>query len=174
MSAAEPYLRMALNNAWANETLHAAVASLSPGAFTAPRPGFFPAISQTLNHILLVDRFYLAALQGAPVAYGDVDAPDVEDAGELAALQAAEDQRLVGFCRGLGAAGLAATRDTLRREGRVPERVDALLLHLFQHQIHHRGQAHVQLQDAGIAPPQLDDFHLEYGRVPGAQAWLDH
>jgi uncharacterized damage-inducible protein DinB len=43
------------------------------------------------------------------------------------------------------------------------------LLHLFQHQIHHRGQAHVQLQDAGIAPPQLDDFHLQFERAPSAR-----
>jgi hypothetical protein len=34
--------------------------------------------------------------------------------------------------------------------------------------VHHRGQAHVQLQHAGIDPPQLDDFFLEYGRVPTA------
>ena len=68
---------------------------------------------------------------------------------------------------------LTAVRDTVRDGVRVPERVDAILLHLCQHQVHHRGQAHVQLQDAGIAPPQLDDFHLEYGRVPRAQAWLD-
>jgi uncharacterized damage-inducible protein DinB len=39
--------------------------------------------------------------------------------------------------------------------------------------VHHRGQAHVQLQHAGVAPPQLDDFHLEYGRVPSAASWLD-
>ena len=173
MSGAEPFLRMALNNAWANETLYAAAARLSPGAFTAPRPGFFPALSHTLNHILLVDRFYLAALEGAPVAYDAIHAADVEDAAACAALQRAEDLRLIAFCRGLTGADLTATRDTVRDGVRVPERVDALLLHLCQHQVHHRGQAHVQLQDAGIDPPQLDDFHLEYGRVPRAQAWLD-
>ena len=173
MSAADPFLRMALKNAWANETLYAQVARLSPGAFTAPRPGFFPALSQTLNHILLVDRFYLAALEGAPVGYDAIHAEDVEDAASCAALQRTEDLRLIAFCRGLTEADLAAIRKTNRDGRRVPERVDAILLHLFQHQIHHRGQAHVQLQDAGIAPPQLDDFHLEYGRVPGAQAWLD-
>jgi uncharacterized damage-inducible protein DinB len=33
-----------------------------------------------------------------------------------------------------------------------------LLLHLFQHQIHHRGQAHAMLSGTGIKPPQLDEF----------------
>ena len=62
----------------------------------------------------------------------------------------------------------------LSESGRVqprPGRRGALLLHLVQHQIHHRGQSHVQLQHAGIDPPQLDDFYLEYGRVPSAQAY---
>ena len=44
-------------------------------------------------------------------------------------------------------------------------------MHLFQHQVHHRGQAHVQLQNAGIPPPQLDDFFLEDGRAPSALAY---
>ena len=38
------------------------------------------------------------------------------------------------------------------------ERADRLLLHLFQHQIHHRGQAHAMLSETGVAPPQLDEF----------------
>ena len=38
------------------------------------------------------------------------------------------------------------------------ERADRLLLHLFQHQIHHRGQAHAMLCGTGIPPPQLDEF----------------
>jgi uncharacterized damage-inducible protein DinB len=173
MTAAEPYIRMALNNAWANETLFAAACKLSPTEFTAPRPGFFPALSLTLNHILEIDRYYLAALEGRPVPYAAIEAPPITDPATLAAAQGAEDRRLIALCRGLTVETLAQTRDTIRSGAPVPERMDALLLHLFQHQIHHRGQAHVQLQDAGIAPPQLDDFHLRFGRVPRAQAWLD-
>jgi uncharacterized damage-inducible protein DinB len=36
--------------------------------------------------------------------------------------------------------------------------MDRLLLHLFQHQIHHRGQAHAMLSATGVRPPQLDEF----------------
>ena len=52
------------------------------------------------------------------------------------------------------------------------ERIGAILPHLFQHQVHHRGQAHTQVGDAGIAPPQLDDFFLEFGRAPIAQEYF--
>jgi uncharacterized damage-inducible protein DinB len=33
-----------------------------------------------------------------------------------------------------------------------------LLLHLFQHQVHHRGQAHAMLSATTVPPPQLDEF----------------
>jgi uncharacterized damage-inducible protein DinB len=33
-----------------------------------------------------------------------------------------------------------------------------LLAHLFQHQIHHRGQAHAMLAGTKVKPPQLDEF----------------
>ncbi len=38
------------------------------------------------------------------------------------------------------------------------ERLDRLLAHLFQHQIHHRGQAHAMLSGTPVEPPQLDEF----------------
>jgi len=38
------------------------------------------------------------------------------------------------------------------------ERADRLLLHMFQHQIHHRGQAHAILSSTSGSPPQLDEF----------------
>ncbi|QHQ35517.1 DinB family protein [Algicella marina] len=167
------FVLMAKNNAWANATLYDAVAKLSLVDFTAPRPGFFPSLCATLNHILLVDFFYLSALEGAPQSYGELDRPDVEDPAAMAAEQASADARLIALCEGLTDGSLTEMRDTVRDSGRVAERVDALLLHLFQHQVHHRGQAHVQLQDAGVKPPQLDDFHLEYGRVPSAKVWIN-
>jgi uncharacterized damage-inducible protein DinB len=35
------------------------------------------------------------------------------------------------------------------------------LAHVFEHQIHHRGQAHAMLAGTSIAPPQLDEFFCE-------------
>ena len=45
------------------------------------------------------------------------------------------------------------------------ERMDRLLLHLFQHDVHHRGQAHSMLSGTSVSPPQLDEF-FAVGEAP--------
>src|SRR5690606_15524183 len=35
-----------------------------------------------------------------------------------------------------------------------------VLLHLFEHQLHHRGQVHAMLSGTDVKPPQLDEFFL--------------
>ena len=64
MDAMLPYRTMAYNNGWANHRLLTACAALSQAEFTAPRTGFFPSLRATLNHILIIDRFYIDALEG--------------------------------------------------------------------------------------------------------------
>ena len=55
-------LVLARANRLANHRLDAACASLSHDEWTAPRTGFFPSIAATLNHVLIVDWYYLDAL----------------------------------------------------------------------------------------------------------------
>lgn len=166
------YRRMALNNAWANATLYASVTTLDADAFAAPRPGFFGSLKETLNHIYLVDLYYVDALEQGGAGRSVYDRAEIVEPAALGAAQAEVDLRLARFCTHLEIEDLGEMRATDRPEGTVSERVDALLLHLFQHQIHHRGQAHVQLSAAGVAPPQLDEFYLEYDRAPSAQAYF--
>ncbi len=169
--AAHPYVMMALNNAWANARLYHVLQELPAGAFTDARPGFFPSLCRTMNHIHEVDLFYIDALEDGGRGRTVYDRQDIADPEELAHQQSQADMRLAAFCRGLTEPVLAEKRRTERSSEVVDERVDALLLHLFQHQIHHRGQAHVQLSHAGVAPPQLDEFYLEYDRHPTAKAY---
>ena len=166
-----PYHTMALNNAWANATLYGAISALPEGAFTANRPGFFPSLARTLNHIYEVDLYYIDALVETGHGRAVYEREDILDPGTLARRQADSDLVLANFCRGVSTEDLTATRQTERRSGAVLERVDHLLLHLFQHQVHHRGQAHVQLQHAGGVPPQLDDFFLSFERAPSAETY---
>lgn len=157
-----PYSAMARNNAWANHRLLAACAGLPQAEFTAPRTGFFPSLRATLNHNLIVDRFYVDAMEGGTL--GPAARADPEPCGTVAALQeaqAAVDRRLVAVTDGLDAAGLGHIVE-LHRAGWIQrERMDRLLLHLFQHQVHHRGQAHAMLSGTSVPPPQLDEFFIE-------------
>jgi uncharacterized damage-inducible protein DinB len=150
---------MAYNNAWANHRLLAACAGLSQADYEAPRVGFFPNLRATLNHILVIDWFYVDALEGGrlgPRAWAD-PVPCASVAA-LAREQAAVDRRLIAHCAALTPAALDAIV-RVERDTRVQtERRDRLLLHLFQHQVHHRGQAHAMLAGTGVAPPQLDEF----------------
>jgi uncharacterized damage-inducible protein DinB len=166
-----PYVGFASNNAWANRTFYAALTALPQGAFTAPRPGFFPSLSATLNHILAVDLYYIDALTEGGLGRAVFDREDVTDPVTLGAEQAEADARLLHFCMELAEGDLDRVVTTDRREGPVSERVGDLLPHLFQHQVHHRGQAHVQLSHAGVAPPQLDEFFLTYDRSPTAEEY---
>lgn len=161
---------MARNNAWANHRVLTACVALGPAGFAAPRVGFFPSLRATLNHVLWVDRYYLDALEGGGQAIGDP--PDIDAPAALRTAQGSQDRRLIAFCDRLGARDLTRWVDTDR--GRpVPERIDRLLAHLFQHQIHHRGQAHAMLAGTGVAPPQLDEFFLDHDRHPsvGEGGW---
>jgi uncharacterized damage-inducible protein DinB len=155
----QTYRAFAYNNAWANHRLLSACASLSQHEFEAARTGFFPSLQLTLNHIHVVDLFYVDALEGGwlgPKAWeNSVPYPSV---AELQRAQADVDRRLIAHCEALTPDTLAAVVRVNRETTVQTERRDRLLMHLFQHQIHHRGQAHTMLSATSIAPPQLDEF----------------
>jgi uncharacterized damage-inducible protein DinB len=155
----QTYRALAYNNAWANHRLLAACQSLSPAEFEAARTGFFPSLQKTLNHILIVDHFYVDALEGGwlgPEAWKNpVPCATVADLREK---QAAVDRRLIAVCESLTADSLDEMVQINRDTRLQTERRDRLLMHLFQHQIHHRGQAHCMLAGTAVKPPQLDEF----------------
>ncbi len=149
------------NNAWANHRLLSACGQLNQAELTARRSGFFPSIIHTLNHILTVDWFYVSALEGdciGPSAY-DPEIP-CSAIADLDREQRACDRRLIAVCEVIDETELAAEASLLRDGWIQRERKGRILLHLFQHQVHHRGQVHAMLSETGIAPPQLDEFFL--------------
>ena len=163
---AHHFLSMAYNNAWANQRLLAACSQLAQEEFFAPRTSFFPSLKATLNHNLTVDWYYVDALErclrGQPVnaearSYFDPEEPFASCA-ELHAAQRAVDHRLIELCAALTDAQLELPVAIQRSKGVKHEIVTRLLAHLFQHQIHHRGQAHAMLAGTRVPPPQLDEF----------------
>src|SRR5258705_6610647 len=161
-----PYRTMAYNNAWANHRLLTACLALSPDEFTAKRTGFFPSLRATLNHILIIDHFYVDAMEGGTL--GPAAFADQEPCATIVALkeaQAAVDRRSLRVVEALDGAGLQCIVSVHRGASIQRERMDRLLLHLFQHDIHHRGQAHAMLSGTSVSPPQLDEF-FSVGEAP--------
>ncbi|MBB4391879.1 DinB family protein [Bradyrhizobium sp. ERR14] len=162
----QTYRAFAHNNAWANHRLLSACAALSQVEFEAHRTGFFPSLQRTLNHIHVIDLFYIDALEGGwvgPAAWkNEVPYPSL---AALKPAQAALDKRLIAICDTLTPARLDDIVKINRDTQVQTERRDRLLMHLFQHQIHHRGQAHAMLSETAVAPPQLDEFFAE-GEAP--------
>lgn len=159
-SLVDHFRAMARNNAWSNARLLTACMKLSSAEFAATRVSFFPSLQRTLNHILLVDRAYLADLEGTGRATEENDIP-YPDVSALARAQRQVDGQLVAFCDRLRPADLDRIVTIDRHDGvEYRETVGAILSHLFVHQIHHRGQAHAMLAGTAVAPPQLDEFFL--------------
>lgn len=165
-SAARYFATMAYNNAWANHRLLKACAQLSQADFVAPRTSFFPSIKATLNHILTVDWLYLDMLersrQGRPPnlesrKFFEPEEP-FDTCAEISRQQRACDARLIALCLELDDDGLDGPVQVPRATGVYTDRVGRILAHLFQHQIHHRGQVHAMLAGTPVAPPQLDEF----------------
>lgn len=156
------FASMARNNLWSNHRLHRACAQLSPEEFGRDRGAFFGSIRGTLNHILLIDRWYIGRLTGKPLEPPAPGHPEIHaDLEDLASTQLESDRELVGLCDLLDPSGLTRSLAWTTAEGReCSDPVHVVLAHLFLHQIHHRGQVHQMLCTTDVRAPQLDEFFL--------------
>lgn len=147
-------------NRLANHRLHEAMRALSREDYEAPRTSFFPSLAKTLEHILAVDLYYLAALhRDADAERQWSESPKGVPLETLAAAQAVADQRFIDHVGSLAAPALDEIVDLDRGGGRIQrERRGHVIAHLLNHQVHHRGQAHAMLAGTAVAAPQLDEF----------------
>lgn len=166
------WLEFAGYNAWANDRLYAAVRALPPEAFAAETGVFFGSIRGTLNHILVADRIWMKRLTGSGKAPDRLDAILHDDLRSLSQARVAEDRRIRDWVSGLSEADLAGV--VRFRRVTTPDVVEtpvaAVLAHLFNHQTHHRGQAHALVTRFGGlgAGPALDLFAYQRETATGA------
>lgn len=160
--------RFARYNRWANRRLYAAAAGLAPERYYERSPSFFGSLHATLNHILVGDSIWLGRFTGAvPVHITALDQILHRDFDSLREAREARDAEILGFCDGLDDTALAGTFSYANMSGkRFTDPLAMALAHFFNHQTHHRGQAHDQLSHAGIDPPALDMIY--FVREPGA------
>jgi uncharacterized damage-inducible protein DinB/quercetin dioxygenase-like cupin family protein len=154
--------RMAAYNRWMNEKAYAAAARLAPEELSRDRGAFFRSILGTLNHLCVADTIWLkrfAGLDSQPVALSAVaDLPQPRGLDEilfdeLAGLQQRRrwlDEAILGWAHDMTEEKLATTLKYASLRGAPFEKpLDELVLHFFNHQTHHRGQATTLLMQAG-------------------------
>lgn len=155
---------MARFNAWANERLYDTVSGLPEAVYKEDRKAFFGSVHNTLNHLLLVDRLWTRRIEGRDHGIVSLDQSLYDDFESLRAARREEDAHLIALVEGLNEAQLQSPVSYRRiiGEGLQQTRADHILITLFNHQTHHRGQVHCLLTQSGIMPPPLDViFYLE-------------
>jgi uncharacterized damage-inducible protein DinB len=143
-------------NAWANRRLYDAAAELSDEDYRADRGAFFKSVHGTLNHLVVADRIWMARFTGSSEPAPKLDAILYDRLEDLRAAREAEDRRIIAYIDALDEAALA--RPFRYRAVTMPAEFEQLLesalAHFFNHQTHHRGQAHALLTAlTGVAPP---------------------
>lgn len=148
-------------NRWMNQRLYDAAATLPEAEVLRDRGAFFGSILQTLNHIAAGDTLWLRrfatltpGLQQALEPYpqpATLRQPVGTTLQDLRAYRDGLDAVIVDWARGLTAQQLAATLGYVNTAGQKQARnFGALVLHFFNHQTHHRGQASTLLFQAGV------------------------
>ncbi|WP_372016936.1 DinB family protein [Pseudoxanthomonas sp. 10H] len=152
-------------NRWMNGNLQRAAAALPADALEAPKGAFFGSILGTLDHLVVADTIWLKRFAAndasgrwtALQALDGIPAPTSLDARPCADLAAwwnrrqALDDTFVAWIGQLQASDLEATMayGNLRGEP-MRRRLSHLLLHVFNHQAHHRGQATTLFSQCGV------------------------
>lgn len=145
-------------NAWANERLYGAAAELADDDYRADQGAFFGSLHGTLNHLLLGDRIWMHRFTGEGDEPATLDAILYDAFEDLWAARRAEDSRISDYIAELSEGDLAATvrYRTTRDPVEIEQYLTPLLVHFFNHQTHHRGQAHVLLTRLTGEAPSLD------------------
>lgn len=154
---------MADYNRWMNQRMFAAALQLPAAECTRDRGAFFGSLLQTLNHIAVADTIWLhrfaqhadaSKLRASIAAFPLPTSLRQELAPSLQALKVhreALDAVIIDWTRTLTEQQLGETLSYQNMAGVAQAKpVATLVLHFFNHQTHHRGQASTLLYQAGI------------------------
>ena len=151
---------MARYNGWQNRQLKAAFATLDTADLKQDRGAFFGSILATANHLLWGDRMWMARFAGsAPPAGGITETTELTDSGPAWEVERFQtDGGILFWAERLRAVDLAGDltwySGAVGRE--VAKPVAQCVVHMFNHQTHHRGQIHAMLTAVGVRAPVSD------------------
>lgn len=155
------YRMFAGYNTWCNEHLYAAAAQVTDADYRADRGVFFKSLKGTLNHLLVGDRIWMRRFTGKGENPASLDAILYDDFAQLRAARRTEDERISHYIATLSDGDLA--KSIRFRTVVNPQDIEQVLApaldHFFNHQTHHRGQAHALLS-AIIGNERTPSFDL--------------
>ncbi|WIX31815.1 DinB family protein [Salinicola sp. JS01] len=153
---------MATYNQWMNEKIYEAAGRLSAADLAKDRRAFFGSLLGTLNHLVVADILWLKRFAEHPACSISlrevVDLPQptgldqivFDDLERLAERRVWLDQKIIGWIAGLSDEDLDIILTYRNSKGvTFHRRYSSLILHFFNHQTHHRGQASTLLSQAG-------------------------
>jgi uncharacterized damage-inducible protein DinB len=164
------YRMFAGYNAWCNTRLYAAAATVSDADYRTDRGAFFKSLNGTLNHLLVGDRIWMQRFTGGGEVPASLDAILFDDFAALREARRDEDVRISRYIESLSEADLVGTLRyrTFVNPATIEQQLAPALDHFFNHQTHHRGQAHALLSAiiGNGATPSFDliVYHRESGQ----------
>ncbi len=153
---------MSSYNRWMNERLYACCAGLTDEQRKRDVGAFFKSIHGTLNHLLLADRMWFSRFTGERFIVRSLADELYAEFSDLARERVATDAAIERWVQGLSAADLAGELHYVGIAKPVPRHYPFwfALVHMFNHQTHHRGQLTTLLMQLGIDPGATDLISL--------------
>jgi len=151
---------MARYNGWQNRSIYTAASSVTEEARRLDRGAFFGSIHDTLSHLLWGDTLWMSRFDGwdAPEGGGPKMAGSIDDWTNLVAARRLADDRILEWAARVSQDDLRGDLSwysgAMGREFCKPR--DMLIVQMFNHQTHHRGQVHAMLTAAGAKPDDTD------------------
>ena len=152
------YQMFAGYNAWCNERLYDAAALVSDADYRADRGAFFKSLHGTLNHILIADHVWMKRFTGTGQQPPGLDAILYDDFAALRAARRTQDVLINRYIGNLDDQALSGTLTyrTVVNPQTIKQTLAPALDHFFNHQTHHRGQAHAILTSFGAKTGDTD------------------
>lgn len=153
---------MAAYNAEMNERLYAAASRLDDNVRRADRGAFWKSIHETLCHIVWGDQIWMSRFDGweKPPQSSKGGSDMIRGFDDLLAARKVADRKILDWASRVDDAWLAQDQTWFSgaagRELTMARGI--LVVHFFNHQTHHRGQAHALVTAAGEATGDTDLF----------------
>ena len=153
---------MARYNAWQNKQLVPFLGALTEDELRQDRKAFFGSILATLNHILWADAMWLHRFGAGPEPAHSEHLEYTATLDEWCRARAKMDAEISAWADGLTQEVLDSDlRWTSKLSGQsAVSPMAQLVMHVFNHQTHHRGQVHAMLTAAGQGAPVSDIPYL--------------